>query len=181
MSDIVVAKRYARALFEVAKDKGIIAQVQDELAAVVESFQQNKEFMQILSQPNIDVTKKTALLATVFEGKVSDVLLHTLQLLVTRGREGILNSMLVDYVKIANDALGRADATVYTPFAITAAQEQEIAAQFSKITGKTVHVQSVIKPDLLGGIQVRIGDRLYDGSLSGKLDRLQKSLKSQAL
>ncbi|WP_442602559.1 F0F1 ATP synthase subunit delta [Paenibacillus sp. KN14-4R] len=181
MSDIVVAKRYARALFEVAKDKGIIAQVQDELEAVVESFQQNKEFMQILSQPNIDVTKKTALLAAVFEGKVSEVVLNTLQLLVTRGREEILNSMLVDYVKIANDALGRANATVYTPFVITAAQEQEIADQFSRITGKTVHVQSVIKPELLGGIQVRIGDRLYDGSLSGKLNRLQKSLKSQAL
>jgi F-type H+-transporting ATPase subunit delta len=102
-------------------------------------------------------------------------------LLIERRRDGILSVLLIDYVKIASEALGQADAKVYTPIAITPEQEREIAAEFSKITGKTVRVETIIDRSLIGGIKVRIGDRLYDGSLSGKLDRLHKSLKSQAL
>jgi F-type H+-transporting ATPase subunit delta len=55
-------------------------------------------------------------------------------------------------------------------------QSGQIASVFSKIVGKTVRVETILDPSLLGGLQVRIGDRLYDGSLSGKLQRMQKAL-----
>lgn len=107
--------------------------------------------------------------------------MQTLKLLITRRRQGILRAMLLDYVQIANDRLGQVDAVVYTPLALTDSQEQEIANQFNKFTGKTVRVQSVIEPGLIGGIQVQIGNRVYDSSISGKLERLRKTFKSQAL
>ena len=86
-----------------------------------------------------------------------------------------------DFTKVANEALGQASAIVYSAFVLSDAQQAEIASHFSKVTGKTIRVSSVVEPKLLGGVQVRIGDRLYDGSLSGKLARLEQSLKTQAL
>ncbi|MDQ0902999.1 MULTISPECIES: F0F1 ATP synthase subunit delta [unclassified Paenibacillus] len=180
MSDIVVAKRYAKALFELASERGIIAQVEDDLGAVVASLQDHADFKKLLQHPNVAVSVKTDMLQKTFEGKVSETVLNTLQMLVSRRREALLTTLYTDYVKIANEALGQASAIVYTPFELSEDKVQDIADHFGKVTGKKLRIQTVIDPALLGGIQVRIGDRLYDGSLSGKLERLQKSL-TQAL
>jgi F-type H+-transporting ATPase subunit delta len=176
-TETIVAKRYAKALFELAKEKNEVAQAEADLQAVVSSIQDNADLQKFLSHPNIDSSKKTALLDTVFQGKVSDAVLNTVSLLVDRRRESILQEVLTDYVKIANEALGQAKAIVSTPIALTEVESQHIAASFSQLTGKKIQVQQVIDPSLLGGIKVRIGDRLYDGSLSGKLQRLQASFK----
>ncbi len=182
MSDIVVAKRYARALFEVAKEKESISQVEEELKSVVSAIGDNADLQKFLNHPNIGASVKTDLLKQIFEGIVSEPVWNTLRILIDRGREDILNALVLNYVKIANDALGQASATVYSPTALNEAQASDIAAKFSAITGKTIRVETVIEPKLLGGIQVRIGDRLYDGSLAGRLDRLAKSLnQAQAL
>jgi F-type H+-transporting ATPase subunit delta len=182
MSDVVVAKRYAKALFEVAQEKAIISQVEEELKAVVTAIQDHVDLQKFMNHPNIGASVKTDLLKKIFAGKVSEPVWNTLQIIIDKGREGILNALVNDYVKIANEALGQANATVYTAVALSEAQLAEIAAHFSKLTGKTLRLDSVTEPKLLGGIQVRIGDRLYDGSLSGKLNRLAKSLnQTQAL
>lgn len=176
MSDIVVAKRYARALFEVAKDKGIISQVEEELKSVASAIRDNADLQKFLNHPNIGTTVKTDLLKQIFEGKVSEPVWNTLLVLIDKRRQAILSALASDFAKIADEALGQASATVYSAFALTEAQQAEIASHFSKVTGKTIRVASVVEPKLLGGIQVRIGDRLYDGSLAGKLDRLSKAL-----
>lgn len=176
-NDTIVAKRYARALFDLAKSHNQVAQVEEDLKAVVGSIQGNPDLEKLLNHPNIDATKKTKLLSTLFQGKVADMVLNTLCLLVERRRDAILTDLLNDYVKIANESLGQAVAVVSAPLALSSAESQQIVARFSQLTGKKIQVQHVIDPSLLGGIQVRIGDRLYDGSLSGKLQRLQKSLQ----
>ncbi|MDD9271969.1 F0F1 ATP synthase subunit delta [Paenibacillus sp. GCM10023248] len=176
MSDIVVAKRYARALFEVAQGKGIIAQVEEELKSVASAIRDNADLQKFLNHPNIGATVKTDLLKQIFEGKVSEPVWNTLLVLIDKGRQAILSALVSDYVKIANEALGQASATIYSAFTLTEAQQAEIASHFSKLTGKTIRATAVVEPKLLGGIQVRIGDRLYDGSLAGKLDRLSKAL-----
>ncbi|MDU0205636.1 MULTISPECIES: F0F1 ATP synthase subunit delta [Paenibacillus] len=176
MSDIVVAKRYARALFEVANDKGIISQVEEELKSVASAIRDNADLQKFLNHPNIGNTVKTDLLKQIFEGKVSEPVWNTLLVLIDKGRQAIFSVLVSDYVKIANEALGQASATIYSAFTLTEAQQAEIASHFSKVTGKTIRVATVVEPKLLGGIQVRIGDRLYDGSLAGKLDRLSKAL-----
>jgi F-type H+-transporting ATPase subunit delta len=176
MSDIVVAKRYARALFEVAKEKDIISLVEEELKSVASAIRDNADLQKFLNHPNIGTSVKTDLLKQIFEGKVSEPVWNTLLVLIDKGRQAILSALVVDYVKIANEALGQASATVYSAFVLTEAQQAEVASQFSKVTGKTIRVSNIVEPKLLGGIQVRIGDRLYDGSLAGKLDRLSKAL-----
>jgi F-type H+-transporting ATPase subunit delta len=181
-SEFTVAKRYAKALFDLAQERGIIAQVEEDLSSIVSIIKQNAELNQLLLHPNIDGTAKTDMLKQLFEGKVADIVLGTIVLLVSRGREELLPYVLTDYVQIASEAMKQATAFVSSPFELTDAEKTAIAEHFGKLTGKTIRVHTTIDKSLLGGIQVRIGDRLYDGSLSGKLERLEKTLNaSQAL
>ncbi|WP_284643127.1 F0F1 ATP synthase subunit delta [Paenibacillus silviterrae] len=180
--DIIVAKRYAKALFAAAKDQNLVQQVEAELKAIIAVLQEQRDLHKLIQHPGVDVSAKTNLLKEIFGGTVSELVFATLVLLVERRREGALEAVVDSYVAIANEALGQANATVYTPVALSETELSGIAAAFSQITGKQIRVESVLDKSLLGGIQVRIGDRLYDGSLSGKLQRLEKTLnQSQAL
>lgn len=180
--DMIAAKRYAKALFEVAREKGQVAQVEQELESVMTALNENADLSKLIKHPSIEAAVKTGLIKQIFGSSVSEAVLNTLQLLVERRREDVLDAFVKAYAKIANDALGQANATVYTPVELSEAELNEIAATFGKLTGKQIRMVSVLDKSLLGGIQVRIGDRLYDGSLSGKLKRLERTLnQSQAL
>ncbi|MDF2815823.1 MAG: subunit delta of synthase [Paenibacillus sp.] len=175
--ETIVAKRYAKALFEVALGQGIVAQVEEDLKGILQVIHENADYGKLLGHPNISTSSKHSLLKTAFEGKVSAAVMNTVLLLVERGRESVLSDLIDSYVKIANEALGQANATVYSAFPLKAEESQQIAARFGQLTGKKIRISNEIDSTLLGGIQVRIGDRLYDGSLSGKLKRFSQALK----
>lgn len=179
--DIVVAKRYARALFELAAAGKVVSQVEQELKLVVDAVALDDQLNKFLDLPNVQLQRKMQLLKDVFNDKLSALVYNTLQLMIERGRQSLISLLFESYVKIAGDALGQANATVYTAKKLSDAELASIAAQFEAVTGKKIIAEQVENSALLGGIQVHIGDRLYDGSLSGKLERLHKNLYSKAL
>jgi F-type H+-transporting ATPase subunit delta len=181
-SDTIVAKRYAKALFEVAEAKNIVRDVEEELNGVIGVINGTPELIDFLNHPKISVGDKIELLQKAFSGQLREEVMNTLRLLIERRREAALRVLHREYVDIANEALGQADAVVTTAVALSEEEQRKVSEQFGKLTGKTIRVQNEIDPAILGGMQVRIGDRLYDGSLSGKLTRLQKDLQyNQAL
>jgi F-type H+-transporting ATPase subunit delta len=181
-SDTVVAKRYAKALFEVAQAKNIVRDVEEELNGVIGVINSTPELIDFLNHPKISVGDKIELLQKAFSGQLREEVMNTLRLLIERRREAALRVLHREYVDIANEALGQADAVVTTAVALSDEEQRKVSEQFGKLTGKVIRVHNEIDPAILGGMQVRIGDRLYDGSLSGKLTRLQKDLQNnQAL
>lgn len=177
----VVAKRYAKALFELAQSNNAIADVEKQLKIVVEALSEDAEIRKFLALPNVEDSKKLAIVKGALSDKVSVIVLNTVELLIARGRQGALADIYEAYTKVAGEALGQAHATIYTAKSLTAEEMAKVAAQFGALAGKRIIAHQIIEPALLGGVQVRIGDRLYDGSLSGKLARLEKALKTQAL
>lgn len=174
----VAAKRYAKALFEVAKDKGTVEETQAQLAAVAEAIGGSLEIRSFLDHPNVSSDVKIRVLKEAVGGKVSDYVLNTLQLLVERGRGSAISSVFSAYSSIADEALGRANAVVTSAFELTEDQKNEIVRKFSALTGKKITVETVVDPSLLGGVRVRIGDTLYDGSLAAKLAELERSFNN---
>jgi F-type H+-transporting ATPase subunit delta len=87
-----------------------------------------------------------------------------------------LASVLEAYLQVAGEALRRADAFVVSAQPLSDVEQLNLANKFGALIGKTVRVTNTVNKDLLGGLTVRIGDTLYDGSLRSKLDRLEKSL-----
>jgi len=171
----IVAKRYARALFDVAREQNLVAQVEEELRSVLAVIRDNPDFGKLLQHPNIASAAKVEMIKEVFGDQLSETVFNTLCLLLERRREDALSYVLDAFVAIANEALGQANAVVTSPTALSDKEKEEITAQFGKLVGKKIRIENVIDASLIGGVQVQIGDRLFDGSLSGKLTRLQNS------
>lgn len=174
----VVAKRYAKALFELAQEQGLVAETENQLQAIVEAAAHDADIRAFLAAPGITTAGKVQALQAAFGSQASTIVLNTISLLIERGRQGEIASMLDAYRQVSGSALGRADAVVTSAKSLTDDEKNKLAAQFGSLIGKTVRVENVVDAELLGGVTVRIGDTLYDGSLRGKLDRLSKQLQA---
>jgi F-type H+-transporting ATPase subunit delta len=174
----VIAKRYAKAMFEIARERGVVSEVEEQLRVIAEAIEHDADIRKFLSFPNIEAQRKVEVIRQALGGKVSDEVLQLIALLIKRGRQEDIPGVFEAYTRIAGETTGEARAVVYTAMPLGDAELASIAEQFGKITGKTIRAEQQVDPSLLGGIRVRIGDRLYDGSLSGKLARLEKALNS---
>src|SRR5690554_3307120 len=165
MSEVlIIGKRYAKALFELTRDTAQLEQTEQQLKDVVSLFK-DAELASFYSHPTIAMTAKLETLTKALAGKVSDHVLQTIFVLLEQRRLDSLDALLAHYVKLSAEHRGQATAIVYTPLKLSDMESERIAQHFSKITGKQIVIDHRINPELLGGIQVRIGDRLYDGSL----------------
>jgi F-type H+-transporting ATPase subunit delta len=163
-------KRYARALFEVASERGNIDQVEADLGAVVQAVEQSEDLAKILLHPHIAADAKKSLMDELFKGKVGEETFHFLNVLVESGRESQLVEIYRFYVQLANEARGIADAVVTSAKPLTEEEQAELAKEFGQKLNKKLRLTAVVDPSILGGIVVKIGDRLYDGSLKTKLE-----------
>lgn len=178
---VIIANRYAKALFDLAAAGGVVSQIEQQLKLIVNTLESNQELVKFLDLPSVAVDKKIDVLKASFGTDVSELVYNTLRLMITRNRQAVIGNLFDSYVKIASQLTGEAHAIVYTAKALSDAELAAVVTQFEQVTGKKLVAEQRIKAELLGGVQVRIGDRLYDGSLSGKLARLEKSLYSNAL
>lgn len=177
MSSTVVAKRYAQALFEVAAENNQIDKVEQELQLITEVLDANPDFLQFLKHPQIAVDVKKKEFSTVFEGKASEVTINFMYLLIDNKREDIFDFIPTFFVKSANEVRGFVDAVVTSVKPLTDEQKESIASSMNKVLNKKVRIQNKLDPSIMGGVVVQVGDRLYDGSVVGRLNRLQQSLK----
>ena len=177
--DTVVAKRYAKALFEVASQQNETLEVEQQLKAVVEAIQSNEDIERFLTTPNISDVDKLNAINRALQGKLSQSVINTVDLLVKRRRMDILPDLLESYIKLKGESLGMADAVVYSTYPLDDSEIEAVATEFGQIAQRTIRVHNRIDESLLGGLKVIIGDTLYDGSISGKLARLEKSFNDK--
>ncbi|WP_026696000.1 F0F1 ATP synthase subunit delta [Peribacillus kribbensis] len=176
MSNPTVANRYAVALFQIAKEKNLLAQFEEELRTVKAVFSQNHELTGFLSHPKINGVQKKQLIQTAF-GSLTAAVQNTLMLLVERHREGIISEVADHFINLANEERGEAEAKVYSVRPLTDDERAAINASFAKRVGKnSLNIENIIDRSLLGGVKIRIGNRIFDGSVSGKLQRLERKL-----
>ncbi len=171
-----VAKRYARALFEVAKERGLIDKLEAELKLIVEAVNQNADLTRILMHPHIAADAKKNLLKEVFQEHVADETMNFLGVLIDNGRESQLSEIASYYVGLANEERGIADAIVTTAKPLNQEEAQQLASRFGQLLNKTLRIQTVVDPSIMGGVVVKIGDRLYDGSIKRKLEHFAHQL-----
>jgi F-type H+-transporting ATPase subunit delta len=172
-----VAKRYARALYEVASEQQAIDAIENELIEISNIIQNSQDLKMLLTHPKVTAEEKQNLVGELFNGKVSETTMNFINLLLERGREENLNEIVKHFTELSNEVRGFADATVTTAKALTEEEVQKIAEQFGQKVNKKLRVTTKVDPSIIGGIIVRIGDRQYDGSIKGKLARFTQQIK----
>lgn len=176
MMGSMVARRYALALFQLVKEQQLIDTVEEELRVVKEVFFVNKDLTAVLESPKVSREKKKAILSSAF-ASVNPLVLNTLMLLVDRHRENEISDVANAFSELANEERGIEAANVYSVRPLTDDERTALSVSFAKKIGKkSLQIENFVDSDLLGGIKVRIGNRIFDGSLRGKLDRLERTL-----
>lgn len=178
MSQSTAAQRYALALFQLAQQHNQLASVEEDLREVKVVFKENSDLQALLASPKLSLERKKELIRELF-GKANPLVVNILQLLVDRKRINETVEIATEFEALSNDAQGIADAKVYSTRPLTDNERAAISSAFAHKVGKqTLRIENEIDPSLLGGIRLQIGNRIFDSSVSGKLDRLKKQLLS---
>ncbi|RLQ93518.1 F0F1 ATP synthase subunit delta [Falsibacillus albus] len=176
MSSEAVAKRYALALFQLATEQNQLESVEEELRVVKKIFLENPGFGQLLKSPRLPLQKKKEMLKESFQ-EASPFVMNTLMILTDRHRDEYIVQVVDSFIGLANELRGIADATIYSIRPLTEDEKAALSTSFAQKVGKkSLNIQNIIDTNLLGGIKVQIGNRIFDGSLRGKLDRLEREL-----
>ncbi|MCJ7840575.1 F0F1 ATP synthase subunit delta [Lederbergia sp. NSJ-179] len=176
MSRNVVAERYALALYKIAKEQNQVNKWEEELRVVRRSVKDNPDLLSLFSSPNLTILQKKNVAKEVF-AKLSPTVVNTILLLIDKNRHNHLVDVANAFIDYANQDNGVAEATVYSVRALTASETEAISATFAaKVGRRSLNIENIVDSDLLGGIKVQIGNRIFDGSLRGQLDRLARTL-----
>lgn len=178
MSDVVVAKRYADALFRLGREQQKIEQFVEDFKIIQPVFQNDKKLAKFLVHPKIDNATKKQFVMEVFQG-ADKTILNTLLLLLERHRTTIIPSIIDEFISLVNDAKGMANATVYSTRKLSDDETNQLERSFAVRLGKSaVQLNNIVDPAILGGIKIRVGNTIYDGTVKGKLNRISRSIVS---
>jgi F-type H+-transporting ATPase subunit delta len=174
------ARRYAEAAFEVATRDGTVQAWRDELQASVARVGVEPA-LSVLANPSIPIDQRSAALTALLTDTVSPPVLNLIQLLLRRGRIDGLARVAGEFGRLDDRRQGLTHATVTSAAKLTPDELRELTQRLEQSTGGHVALDTQVDPSLLGGLIVRVGDRLIDGSVRGRLERLRNQLTSGAL
>ena len=176
MKDIRVAKRYAAALFGVAQRDGILDAVEKDLLLIGRFLAEVPYLRSVLLLPLISDERKYKILDEAFGDRVTTSSLSFLKLMVRKRREDLIEEALREFRVLLAELENTVDAEAATAVPLTADQSARLTASLQTMTGKTVRLTAHLDPALVGGVVVRIGDTVIDGSVRGQLARLEQQL-----
>ena len=169
---------YAKALVAAAEKAGQSDQVVEELEEIVtEVFDKLPQVAAALTSPRLKHEEKLLMLDKAFGGKVSTTTLNFLKVLSRHGRMGSIRATARSARKLLNESRNRVEVEVRTAAPLSNPLREAISTKLAAMLGREVVLSTTVDPELLGGVVVRVGDTLYDGSLSSKL----LSMRTQAI
>jgi F-type H+-transporting ATPase subunit delta len=176
MINRTVARRYAQALFSLGAERDELGRVESDFSTVVEVVQDEPQLKGILENELVPVEKKEALLEETFGEVCSPLTLNFLRLLIEKNRQEYLTDIYVEFRQYADEARGIQEANVTLAEEPSEETRQVLREGLEKLTGKKIRMVTSIDPDIIGGVVVRIGDRLYDASIRHQLEAMEEAL-----
>ena len=180
MSDATVARRYAQALYQEAEGEGNVDRIDEDMQSVQESLDASRELDLFFRSPIVGRDKKKAVIGKLFDGNVAPLIVRLMKLLVEKGREDILPAVVRQYADLRDERLGIVEANVQTAMPMEFDETEALRKVLEQRTGKKVRLRIEVEPELIGGAVVRIGDRVYDGSVQHQLESLRDQLEERA-
>jgi F-type H+-transporting ATPase subunit delta len=178
MTNRTAGNRYARALLDVAiKEGGDLEQIAAQLAGFVELFSAHPALSAVMLNPAVPVPRKRAAMVELTgRASLSPILSKLLVLLAGRDRLVLLPDLLAAYRERLLDHQHVVRAEITTAAPLTADRAQAIERGLAQLTGRTVRLAAHVDPSIIGGVVARLGDTIYDGSVTRQLARMKEKL-----
>jgi F-type H+-transporting ATPase subunit delta len=180
-----VATVYARGFLQAAtseiRDPAGIESVVEELETLAnEVFAKQPKLLERLSGGRIPLGEKVELLHRVFATRVSGVVLRFLGVMCQHGRFALIQTIAERVRGLFNQASGVVPVTIISAVELPTDVEARVTENLARALGKKIELSKSVQPDLLGGLQVRVGDTVFDGSVQGQLERVRRTAFERA-
>ena len=174
----LVSKTYGDALFELALEENRIDGLFEEVQALKSVLKENPEFSGLMNHPKIDKEDKEAVMDAVLKGRVSDELAGLFRIVVTNNRYSDIFSILDYFIDQVKEYKRIGTSYVETPLKLDDSQRLAVEKKLLDTTDyETMEIHYTEDPALIGGMVIRIGDKVVDSSVRSKLDELTKELQ----
>lgn len=170
-----IARPYAEAVFKRAQEANTLDQWSDALgllAAVV----QDEQVAKIIANPKTGSEQRIALMLDIGGDHLDQEAQNLVRLLVRNGRLSALPEIATLYDALKNEGQGAIDVKVVSAFEVSDEQQQQLAEALKKRLDRDIHITSEVDPSLIGGVRIRAGDLVIDGSVQGRLQKLATEL-----
>ncbi len=181
MRDETVARNYAETLVEVAERHEGLEVFGDGLEVVTRLIDENPSFRVFLETPRIAVGQKKEVIRSVFSEALPATLINFLLVTIDKRHQRLVREIAQEYHTLVDERLGRVRVEVTLARKMDDASLVELQTRLSTLIGREAIPQVRVKPSILGGVVVRAGDTIYDGSLRRRLDGLRRKLLSTDL
>jgi len=169
-----IAKRYARAFFEIAEEEKKLEQYYNELHSFSSIVTQNKDLESFLANPIFEQdVKKKVLEQIIGKLSLSPMTVNFLKLLTDKNRINVLPDIEICYRLLMDETLKKVRVTLKTAFPLSDDLQKYIVENLKKMTGQEIEVTLEDDKNLLGGIVIGVGDTLYDGSIKNQLNNMR--------
>jgi F-type H+-transporting ATPase subunit delta len=172
----LVSTTYAQALYEVALELDRLDQIRDEFGFINETFKTHPEFYEVFRTPKINKEERKDIINNVFGDKVSKEVMNFMKILIDNRRGAAVDGIYNEYVSMVDEKKGVVKAVVESAVELTSEEQAALTEKLAKVTEREVKLTCVVKPAVIGGLIVRIGDKVIDGSVKSRLDIMKDNL-----
>ena len=176
----IAANQYGKALFEAAKGQGKEQELYQEAGNLLEVWENTPALSSFLNDRGTAEEDKKAFLKSLFQDRLSSLLFSFLMVMQDHGRTSEIPESLKVFRHLKEKAAGTGKALVYSAVELNAGQKRKLSSGLLSMTGlKDCRIQYEVKPELLGGLVIKVGDRVLDGSMKTQFQELKKRLLAE--
>lgn len=173
----LISKTYGDALFETAMEKQCIDSLFDEAKVVLEALTANPDFGKLMNHPKILKEEKLKVLEEIFKGRVSDEMTGFMTIIIKKDRFAEMEEIFNYFISKVKEYKGIGVAFVTTPLALNEIQKANVRERLLETTSyQEMEIDYAVDEELIGGMVIRIGDRVVDSSVRTKLEELKRQL-----
>ena len=167
------ALRYAKATLNLAKEKGLAKEINNDMLLIDKTISENDDLLNLLKSPIIKSPVKKLILTELFGNKINSISVGVINLLIENKRLQLLPLVATEYTIIYDFLQGVEIAQVTSAVPLTKKLETSILNKVKQISGKDITLNNIIDPSIIGGFILRVGDKQFDSSISGQLNQLR--------
>jgi F-type H+-transporting ATPase subunit delta len=171
-------RRYALALYDIAERKGKVDEYIENIREIVELMEGNSELYNLLKRPQISTSKKKKTFETIFRGRIDDELLSFFLILIEKHRMLFLREKLIELEKIRLEKRNIILAEIKTVIPLVEDERQALRGKLESMYGKNIVFTERVDSSILGGVYVRVGNDVIDGTVKTKLNEMKELILS---
>ncbi len=176
----VLARRYAKALFQVGKERDILEKLHEDMLSFARLLKENRDFYHFFVSPEIPRHEKEKKIEDLFGDVFSNVFYNFLLVVLKKRRQGLFLQIAEEFGGVIDVYFNRVKAYVTTAIELTPEMQREVREQLSRQLQKNIILIPQVDPSILGGIRIVIDGMVIDGSLQGQLHKLREYLLERA-